>query len=197
MPPEPSVGEVIGLAVAGDHGCILSFEMQATKGTGRIVPLGSIQRVMRESIEAAAQYIKANHLELGISADWRENFDVAVLATFMGVPKEGPSAGITIVTGIVSALTGKPVRNDIAMTGEITIKGKVLPVGGIMEKVRAAYDAGVREVLVPFDNSKEAQGLPAYILDKIKLTPVQSVEEVLDRAFAIQNEHTRGDSAIR
>ncbi|HPL68496.1 MAG TPA: BREX system Lon protease-like protein BrxL, partial [Smithellaceae bacterium] len=126
LPAEPSIGEVIGLAVDGDHGCILHFEMQATKGSGRIVPLGSIQKVMRESIEAAAQYIKAKSDELGISADWRQNYDVAVLATFMGVPKEGSSAGITMAVGIVSALKGIPVRNDLAMTGEITIMGKVL-----------------------------------------------------------------------
>ena len=118
LPDQPSVGEVIGLAVEGDHGCILHFEMQATKGSGRIVPLGSIQRVMRESIEAAAQYIRAKHEDLGISAEWRKSYDVAVLATFMGVPKEGPSAGITIATGIVSALKKLPVRNDLAMTGE-------------------------------------------------------------------------------
>ena len=84
LPSQPSVGEVIGLAVAGDHGCILHFEMQATKGSGRIVPRGSIQRVMRESIEAAAQYIRAKHTDLGVSAEWRENYDVAVLATFNG-----------------------------------------------------------------------------------------------------------------
>ena len=179
LPKEPSVGEVIGLAVEGDHGCILHFEMQATKGSGRIVPLGSIQRVMRESIEAAAQYVKAKHSDLDISSEWRKNFDVAVLATFMGVPKEGPSAGITIVTGIVSALKGLPVRNDLAMTGEITIMGKVLPVGGIQQKVRAAYDAGVQEVLLPADNLKEAQGLPSYILDAIKLTPVSTIDEVI------------------
>jgi len=185
LPSEPSVGEVIGLAVAGDHGCILRFEMQATKGNGRIVPLGSIQRVMKESIEAAAQYIRANHQDLGISSEWRENFDVAVLATFMGIPKEGPSAGVTIVTGIVSALKGVPVRNDLAMTGEITIMGRVLPVGGIIEKVRAAYDAGIKEVLLPEDNLKEAQGLPSYILGKIKLTPVQSIKEVLEHSLAV------------
>ncbi len=179
LPKEPSVGEVIGLAVERDHGCILHFEMQATKGSGRIVPLGSIQRVMRESIEAAAQYVKAKHSDLDISAEWRKNFDVAVLATFMGVPKEGPSAGVTIVAGIVSALKGIPVRNDLAMTGEITIMGKVLPVGGIQQKVRAAYDAGVKEVLLPEDNLKEARGLPSYILDSIKLTPVSTVEEVI------------------
>jgi ATP-dependent Lon protease len=147
------------------------------------VPLGSIQRVMRESIEAAAQYIKAHHLQLGISADWRENFDVAVLATFMSLPKEGPSAGITIVTGIVSTLTERRVRNDLAMTGEITIKAKVLPVGGVMEKVRAACAAGVREVLLPMDNLAEARLLPQYILDAVRITPVQSIDEVLAAAL--------------
>ena len=183
LPDSPLIGEVIGLAVEGDHGCILRFEMQATKGSGRIVPLGSIQRVMRESIEAAAQYIRARHEELGISAEWRNGFDVAVLATFMGVPKEGPSAGITIVTGIVSALKKIPVRNDLAMTGEITIMGKVLPVGGIQQKVRAAYDAGIKEVILPADNLKEAEGLPSYVLDEIKLTPVTTIAEVLTTAF--------------
>ena len=129
MPEAPAVGEVIGLAVSGDRGCILRFEMQATKGTGRIVPLGSIQKVMRESIEAAAQYVKAKHEELGITAEWRQSYDVAILGTFMGVPKEGPSAGAALVTGIVSVLKGLKVRHDLAMTGEITILGKVLPVG--------------------------------------------------------------------
>lgn len=183
IPDKPTVGEVIGLAVEGEHGCILHFEMQATKGGGRIVPLGSIQRVMRESIEAAAQYIKANHDELGINAEWRANYDVAVLATFMGVPKEGPSAGITIVTGIVSALKGVPVSHKLAMTGEITIKGKVLPVGGIQQKIRAACDAGIEEVLIPVDNVRETQNLPSYILDKVKLTPVKNIMEVLDKAL--------------
>lgn len=183
LPAQPQIGEVIGLAVAGDRGCILHFEMQATRGDGRIVPLGSIQRVMRESIEAAAQYIRAKHNEIGVPAEWRENYDVAVLATFMGIPKEGPSAGVTIVTGIVSALKRLPVRNDLAMTGEITIMGKVLPVGGIQEKVRAAYEAGVKEVLLPADNLREAQGLPQYILDALTLTPVERIEDVLDRAF--------------
>lgn len=190
LPPQPTVGEVIGLAVSGDHGCIPHFEMQATKGSGRIVPPGSIQRVMRESIEAAAQYVKARHTELGISAEWRRNYDVAVLATFMGIPKEGPSAGITIATGIVSALKGIPVRNDLAMTGEITIMGKVLPVGGIQEKVRAAFDAGIKEVLLPADNLKEARGLPPYILEAVKLIPVDSVEKVLEHALL------KGDAAL-
>ena len=184
LPDRPAVGEVMGLAVSGDHGCLLHFEMQATKGNGRIVPLGSIQRVMRESIEAAAQFIKAKSDELGISADWRENIDVAVLATFMGVPKEGPSAGITIAVGIVSALKGVPVRNDIAMTGEITIMGKILPVGGVQQKIRAGFDPGVKEVLIPADNLRDAEGLPAYIREAILVTPVRAIEDVLGRVFA-------------
>jgi ATP-dependent Lon protease len=186
LPPNPSVGEVIGLAVSGDQGCILHFEMQATKGSGRIVPLGSIQKVMRESIEAAAQYVKAKHADLDISAEWRQNYDVAVLATFMGIPKEGPSAGITIVTGIVSALKGLPVRNDVAMTGEITIMGKVLPVGGIQQKIRAAFDAGIKEVILPIDNLKEAQGLPPYILEGIKLTAVENITSVLRHTLIME-----------
>lgn len=183
LPEAPKVGEVLGLAVEGDRGCILCFEMQATKGNGRIIPLGSIQRVMRESIEAATQYVKAKYAELGINSDWSKNFDVAVLATFMGVPKEGPSAGIAMLTGIVSAIKKKPVRHDLAMTGEITIMGKILPVGGIQQKVRAAYEAGLKEVLLPAENLKEAQTLPSYILDEITLTPVQTIEEVLDSAL--------------
>lgn len=183
LPPEPMVGEVIGLGVAEDRGCVLRFEMQATKGHGRIVPLGSIQRVMRESIEAAAQFIRAKHKDLDIPADWRENFDVAVLATMMGIPKEGPSAGITIVTGIISALTGRPVRNDIALTGEITIMGKVLPVGGIQPKLLAAIEAGIKTAILPKDNEMDVKHLPDYILEKIDVIYVSSIQSVLDLAL--------------
>ena len=183
LPEKPSVGEVIGLAVAGDRGVILLFEMQATKGNGRIIPLGSMQKVMRESIEAGAQYIKSQYKILNIPLEWRENYDVAVLATFMAVPKEGPSAGITIVTGIVSALRGIPIRNDVAMTGEITIMGKVLEVGGIHEKIRVAYESGIKEVIIPEGNLKEAQMLPSAILNSIKITPVSTIQQVLECAL--------------
>ena len=183
LPEAATVGEVMGLAVSGDHGCLLRFEMQATKGSGRIVPLGSIQKVMRESIEAAAQYVKAKHEELSITAEWRQSYDVAILGTFMGVPKEGPSAGVALVTGIVSVLKGLKVRNDLAMTGEITILGKVLPVGGIQQKLLAAYEAGIKEVLIPVDNVPDTAILPAAVKAKLKITPVSRVEEVLKAAL--------------
>ena len=179
LPKTPSVGEVIGLGVSGERGVILLFEMQATKGNGRIVPLGSIGRIMKESIEAAAQYVKANSSQLDISSEWRDDYDVAVLATYMAIPKEGPSAGITITTGIVSALTRRPVRNDVAMTGEITIMGKILPVGGIQAKVMKAAEAGIREVIIPKGNENEVLNLPPNILKQIKVTPVDKIEQVL------------------
>ena len=147
LPSSPQVGEVIGLAVIGDdRGCLLHFEMQASRGSGRIISLGSMQKVMKESVAAAAQFIKSHAKDVGLPNDWQDNYDIAVLATMMGVPKEGPSAGISITTGIVSALTGRPVRNDIAMTGEITIMGKVLAIGGVLPKLQAAIDAGCSEV---------------------------------------------------
>lgn len=183
LPSAPLVGEVTGLAVAGEQGILLRFEMQATKGHGRITPLGSIQRVMRESIEAAAQYVNAHTKDLGIAGDWRENFDIAVLATMMGVPKEGPSAGVTIVTGIVSALKGLPVRHDVAMTGEITIMGKVLGVGGIQPKLMAALEAGIKTVILPAENEQDVRFLPDYLRDRVELVYVREIEEVLRAAL--------------
>jgi predicted S18 family serine protease len=126
-----------------------------------------MQKVMKESVAAAAQFIKINAQHVGLPNDWQDNYDIAVLATMMGVPKEGPSAGITIVTGIVSALTGRPVRNDLAMTGEITIMGKVLAIGGVLPKLQAAVEAGCTEVLMPKENERDVQMTPDYVKNKI------------------------------
>ncbi len=184
LPTEPRVGEVIGLAViGGDRGCVLHFEMQASKGTGRITSLGSMQKVMKESVAAAAQFIRTHAKEVGLPNDWQENYNIAVLATMMGIPKEGPSAGITIVTGIVSALTERPVRNDIAMSGEITIMGKVLPIGGVLPKLQAAIDAGCKEVIMPKDNERDVQMSPDYVRNRISVRFVSSIEEVLAAAL--------------
>ena len=133
-----------------------------------------MQRVMRESIEAAAQYVKSNHKVLGIALEWRQNCDVAILATFMAVPKEGPSAGVTIVTGIVSALRGIPIRNDLAIDRrDKTIMGKVLEVGGIQEKIRVAVENGIKEVIIP--GKVISRKHSCYLLQfspAVKITPV-------------------------
>jgi ATP-dependent Lon protease len=184
LPSTPRIGEVIGLAVIGDdRGCLLHFEMQATKGSGRIVSLGSMQKVMKESVAAAAQFIKTHAKDVGLPNDWQTNFDIAVLATMMGIPKEGPSAGITIVTGIVSALTGRPVRNEIAMTGEITIMGKVLGIGGVLPKLQAAIDAGCKEVIMPKENERDVEMTPDYVRTKINVRFVTTIGEVLESAL--------------
>jgi ATP-dependent Lon protease len=184
LPSSPRVGEIIGLAVIGDdRGCLLHFEMQASKGSGRIINLGSMQKVMKESVAAAAQFIKTHAQDVGLPNDWQDKYDIAVLATMMGVPKEGPSAGITIVTGIVSALTGRPVRNDLAMTGEITIMGKVLAIGGVLPKLQAAIEAGCTEVLMPKENERDVQMTPEYVKNKIKVRFVSSIDEVLAAAL--------------
>ena len=142
-----------------------------------------MQPVMRESIEAAAQYVRGNYRDFQISKTWAENYDVAVLAPGIAEPKDGPSAGLAIVAGIVSALTNRPVRNDLAMTGEITLKGRVLPIGGLDIKVRVAYEAGIAEVLFPVDNLPETREFPHYIRDAVRLTAVSSVSEVLKMAL--------------
>ena len=183
----PRIGEVIGLAVIGDdRGCLLHFEMQATKGSGRIISLGSMQKVMKESVAAAAQFIKTHAKDVGLPNDWQDNYDIAVLATMMGIPKEGPSAGITIVTGIVSALTDRPVRNDIAMTGEITIMGKVLAIGGVLPKLQAAIDAGCKEVIMPKENERDVEMAPDYVRTKISVRFVTTIEGVLANALLPQ-----------
>ncbi|MGA2705708.1 MAG: BREX system Lon protease-like protein BrxL [Isosphaeraceae bacterium] len=184
LPSTPRIGEVIGLAVIGDdRGCLLHFEMQAMKGSGRVISLGSMQKVMKESVAAAALFIKTHAKEVGLPNDWQENFDIAVLATMMGIPKEGPSAGITIVTGIVSALTDRPVRNDIAMTGEITIMGKVLAIGGVLPKLQAAIDAGCKEVIMPKENERDVEMTPDYVRTKISVRFVTTIEDVLQNAL--------------
>jgi len=183
LPTVPLVGEVTGLGVAGEMGVILRYEMQVSKGHGRIVPLGSIQRVMRESIEAAAQYIHSHSDALGIASDWRENYDVAVLATMMGIPKEGPSAGVTIVTGIVSALKNQPVRPEGALTGEITIMGKVLGVGGIQQKLMAATGAGVKVIILPEENRSDVENLPDYMRSRLELVYVRDIVQALETAL--------------
>jgi hypothetical protein len=185
LPREPKVGEVMGLAILKVYGggAIQRFEVIADKGEGRLNALGSMMRVMRESLKAAYEYISYNQKSLEIEVDFKKDYDITVLATQMGIPKEGASAGITILTGLVSALTKKPVRNDVAMTGEITVLGKILPVEGIHEKIVAAADAGIKTVYIPAGNEKDVQILPPDVRNKVEIKLVSRVEEVLKDAL--------------
>jgi ATP-dependent Lon protease len=184
MPEAPTVGEVVGLGVFKGQGILLRFEMVASTGRGRIIPLGSIQRVMKESIDAAVSYIRTHARSLGIDSDRLDKCDISILATQMGIPKEGPSAGIAILVGLVSMLEKLPVRNDIALTGEITLMGRILGVGQVQEKLRVALEAGVQEVFLPQENEKEVFFLPPQVQGGVRVTLVSRVEEVLERAFA-------------
>lgn len=185
LPIEPRIGEVVGLAVIRGYGggAIQRFEVIADRGTGRLIPLGSMMRVMRESLKAAYEYVSHNHKSLEIGIDFKEDYDITVLATQMGIPKEGASAGITILVGLVSALTKKPVKSGIAMTGEITILGRILPVEGIHEKLLAASEGGLKTVYVPKGNERDVQILPASMKDKIDIKLVSRVEEVLNEVL--------------
>lgn len=185
LPKEPKVGEVIGLALLKVYGggAIQRFEVIADKGKGRLNALGSMMRIMKESLKAAYEYISHNHKILGIDVDFKKDYDITVLATQMGIPKGGASAGITILTGLVSALTKKPVRNDVTMTGEITVLGKILPVEGVHEKIVAAADAGIKTVYIPAGNEKDVQLLPPDIKNKLEIKLVSRVEEVLNDAL--------------
>jgi ATP-dependent Lon protease len=180
---EPKVGEVLGLAISQSYGTIQKFEVIATEGTGRLIPLGSMMRVMRESLRAAYEYISRNQKNLGITVDFKKEYDISVLAMQMGIPKEGASAGITILTALVSALTKKPVRHDIAMTGEITLKGKIAGVDGIQEKLVAAAEAGIRKAYIPKENRREYEALPQKVKDSLEVQLVENVEEVLNDAM--------------
>jgi len=180
LPKEPMIGVTIGLAVTQTYGTLQRFEVIATEGKGRLIPLGSMMRVMKESLRAAYEYLSHNHKSLGIDPNFKKDYDITVLATQIGIPKEGPSAGITVLTALVSALTKKPVRNDIAMTGEITLLGEILPVGGVQQKIVAAAESGIRKVYIPLGNKKDVELLPSEIKQKLEIKLVSKVEEVLN-----------------
>jgi hypothetical protein len=183
LPTAPTIGEVIGLAVTQSYGMIQRFEVVATEGVGRLISLGSMMRVMKESLKTAYEYMSHNHKILGIDPDFKKDYDITVLATQMGIPKEGPSAGITILTAMVSALLKKPIRNDVAMTGEITLFGKILPVGGVQEKLIAAAEAGIAKVYIPESNEKDIEMLPPEVKTKLEIKLVSKVEDVLNDAI--------------
>jgi len=179
----PEVGLVTGLAWTEVGGSILTTEVQVLDGKGKLTITGQLGDVMQESAQAALSYIRGKSAALGLPRDFYRNLDIHLHVPEGAIPKDGPSAGITIGTALASALAKIPVRRDIAMTGEITLRGKVLPIGGLKEKLLAAQRAGVFEVILPKANEKDIPDLPEALKSAMKLHFVDQMDEVLKIAL--------------
>jgi ATP-dependent Lon protease len=164
-------------------GQILATEVTVVEGRGKLTTTGKLGDVMQESAQAAMSYVRSRGHMLGLPRDFYRNIDIHVHVPEGAIPKDGPSAGITIATSITSALVRIPVRGDIAMTGEITLRGKVLPIGGLKEKLLAAHRHGIFEAIMPKDNEKDLPDIPANIRNEMKLHFVESMDEVLHLAL--------------
>jgi len=180
---EDQIGVATGLAWTMSGGDILFVEVSVVKGRGKITITGHLGEVMKESAQAAVTYTRSRAALLGIDEDFASKHDLHIHVPAGAIPKDGPSAGITIATALVSALTGIPVRRDVAMTGEVTLKGRVLPVGGLKEKTLAALRAGIRTVLIPDRNRKDLDDIPDYVKKKIEFKFVKNMDEVLTNAL--------------
>ena len=178
------VGVVNGLAWTAVGGETLSVEVTTMQGSGKIQLTGKLGDVMKESAMAGISYIRANAEQLKVPPEFYKDMDIHIHVPEGAIPKDGPSAGITIATAVVSALSNTPVLRELAMTGEITLRGRVLPVGGIKEKLLAAHRMGVKKVLLPFENGTDLEEIPEKIKKKMEFVLVKSLEEVLEHAFA-------------
>jgi ATP-dependent Lon protease len=182
---EDRVGLCTGLAYTETGGELLQTEVAVTTGKGKLQITGRLGEVMQESANAAASYVRSRAKQLGLSRDFYSKIDLHVHVPEGATPKDGPSAGITIATAISSALTRVAVRSNVAMTGEITLRGRVLPIGGLKEKLIAALRGGIEKVLIPKDNEKDLKEVPSNITSKLEIVPVEHMDEVLAHALAI------------
>ncbi|VFS52208.1 Lon protease [Budvicia aquatica] len=182
---ENRIGQVTGLAWTEVGGDLLTIETACVPGKGKLTYTGSLGEVMQESIQAALTVVRARAEKLGINADFYEKRDIHVHVPEGATPKDGPSAGTAMCTALVSCLTGNPVRADVAMTGEITLRGHVLPIGGLKEKLLAAHRGGIKTVLIPFENKRDLEDIPDNIIADLDIHPVERIEEVL--ALALVN----------
>ena len=177
------IGIVRGLAWTSVGGDTLPIEVSLMKGKGKLQITGSLGDVMKESAQLAVSYIRSNSKKLGIKDDFYKNFDIHIHAPEGAVPKDGPSAGVTMTTALVSALSKIPVKQDVAMTGEITLKGRVLPIGGLREKTMAAYRAGVKTVIIPAGNESDLQKIDSVVKSHINFVKADDLDTVLDNAL--------------
>lgn len=184
------VGLVRGLAYTSVGGEVLDVEVAVVDGTGKLELTGNLGDVMKESAKAAVTYIRSRAHKLGIDPDFYKNKDIHIHFPEAAVPKDGPSAGITVTIALISALTGTPVRSDVAMTGEITLRGRVLPIGGLREKTMAALRAGVKTVIIPADNESDLEEIDQMVREKLRFVPTDHVDKVLDVALRYDRENS-------
>lgn len=180
---ENQIGQVTGLAWTQVGGELLTIESSAVKGKGRMVKTGSLGDVMQESIQAALTVVKSRAQVLGIAPDYHEKMDIHIHVPEGATPKDGPSAGIAMCTALVSVLTDIPVRSEVAMTGEITLRGEVLRIGGLKEKLLAAHRGGIKTVVIPADNERDLRDIPDNIKADLRILPVKWVDQVLEIAL--------------
>ncbi|MCE3218932.1 endopeptidase La [Vibrio diabolicus] len=177
------IGQVTGLAWTEVGGDLLTIETQSMPGKGKLTQTGSLGDVMQESIQAAMTVVRSRAEKLGINTDFYEKKDIHVHVPEGATPKDGPSAGTAMCTALVSALTGNPVKAEVAMTGEITLRGEVLPIGGLKEKLLAAHRGGIKTVLIPKDNERDLEEIPDNVIADLEVIPVQWIDEVLKVAL--------------
>ncbi|HOI38707.1 MAG TPA: magnesium chelatase domain-containing protein, partial [Bacillota bacterium] len=181
---DDKVGVATGVAWTETGGDTMSIEVSAMKGGGKLILTGKLGEVMRESAQAGYTYVRSKARDLGIPDDFYEKMDVHIHVPEGAIPKDGPSAGITMATALASALSGVSVRHEVAMTGEITLRGRVLPVGGLKEKVLAAHRAGITTIIIPEDNRKDLEEIPENVRADITFVEVSHMDEVLAVALA-------------
>src|SRR4029079_6307293 len=180
---EDQTGSATGLVVTEVGGDVVAVEVTKMEGKEDFILTGQLGEVMRESARAALSWIRSNAASLGISREQFEKNTLHIHVPAGGIPKDGPSAGVTMATAMVSAFTGIPVRKDVAMTGEITLRGRVLPIGGLKSKILAAHLAGAKIVILPKKNQKDLVDIPDEIRKQMKLILVNNVEQVLEAAL--------------
>ena len=177
------IGQVNGLAWTEVGGELLSIEAATMIGKGKMTTTGKLGEVMQESVQAAMSVVRSRSSRLGINPDFYQKNDIHIHLPEGATPKDGPSAGIGICTAMVSVLTGIPVRADVAMTGEITLRGEVLPIGGLKEKLLAAHRGGIKTVLIPEENVKDLKEIPDNVKNKLDIHPVKWIDQVLELAL--------------